>query len=557
VKYRRMKRYSWKVKPISSAARHLAKIENIDVFLAQVLINRDIKRDQFRSFLNPNPKDLHNPFLLPDIEKAVKRINDAIKGKEKVIVFGDYDVDGVVSLAIFHEFAKEFDGIFSFYIPHRVKEGYGLNKEIINKAKKDNIKLIIAFDCGTNSYEEIELAESFGIDVIVVDHHCPSDRKLGSFAFINPKRKDSIYPFLDLSAGALSFKLLQALRKEPCSQVLDLVALSLVCDVVPLRGENRTLLKEGISVIKKSKRVAIKALCKVSGIKQQNIDIFHIGYILGPRINASGRIAHAEDSLKLFLTDNSSEAEAIASKLSEYNKLRKGIEKKILQEADQRLQNVIEKNQQAIVVSGDNWHVGVLGIVASRLADKYCRPSFVISFDDDAGVGSARSIEGLHLIDILDKCSESLLLYGGHRKAAGIHIAKHQLSDFREKVSALIEEHFSPEDFIPALNIDAQIPFDEISMDLVENLEKLKPHGEGNHRPLFVSREILKKTQPKKINSYYSVWLSDKKRTYEGMLYDKNLVEILKYADSFEIVFSLEKNTYHNIPRLVIRDCRL
>jgi len=552
-----MKRYAWKIKPISSKARHLAKIENIDVFLAQVLINRDIKENQFRSFLDPDSGDLHNPFLLPDIEKAVKRINEAVKRKEKVIVFGDYDVDGITSLAIFHEFTKDFGNTFSFYIPHRVKEGYGLNQEIINKAKKDNVKLIIAFDCGTNSYEEIKLANSFGIDVVVVDHHCPSDHKLESLALINPKRKDSIYPFLDLSAGALSFKLLQALRKDSCFQVLDLVVLSLVCDVVPLRGENRTLFKQGIEVIKRSNRPAIKALCKVSGIKQHNIDIFHIGYILGPRINASGRIAHAKDSLKLFLTDSGSEAEAIAAKLSEYNKLRKGIESKILKEADQRLQNTIEKNQQAIIVSGDNWHVGVLGIVASRLADKYYRPSFVISFDDKVGVGSARSIEGLHLIDILEKCSESLLLYGGHRKAAGMHIARHQLSDFRDKVSSLIEEHFSPEDFIPALNIDAQIPFDGISMDLVENLEKMKPYGEGNDRPVFASREIFKKTQPKKINSYHSVWLSDKKRTYEGMLYDKNLVEILRYADSFDIAFSLEKNTYHNIPRLVIRDCRL
>ena len=551
-----MRRRLWKVRELNPKAKELAKAYNISTFLAQVFLNRGIGEGDFASVLDPKFANLHCPSLLPDIEKAVARIKQAVAREEKVLVFGDYDVDGITSLAIFHEFAREFPNVFSFYIPHRIKEGYGLNKEAIAKAKEEKVSLIITFDCGTGAVEEIALAKSLNIDVIVVDHHLIGDDSIKPFAFINPRRKDSKYPFGDLSAAALSFKLLQALTDSLPEQALDLVALSLVCDVVPLKGENRVLLRGGLEAIRQSPRLAIKALCKAGSVKQENIDTFHIGYILGPRINASGRVAHAQESLELFLTEDESKVYDLASKLSEYNKLRRSIEAQILKEAEQKIGDS-GGNEHAIVVSGDDWHPGVLGIVASRLADKYYRPSFVFSFNEDSGKGSARSIESVHLIEMLDKCADSLLVYGGHSKAAGVEIKREELENFREKINASIKEDLSPRDFIPTIDIDARLDFNNIDMGLIEGVEKLKPYGEGNSQPLFTAYNISKKGAPRKINSFYSLWLENSERTFEAICYDKDILEIIDYADSFDIVFSLQANYYHNTPKLIIRDCRL
>jgi len=424
-----MRRKIWKIKELDSRVKSLAGELKLSPFLVQVLLNRGVAEEDFTSFLNPAPEFLHSPYLLPDINKAAQRVRKAIKGKEKVLVFGDYDVDGITSLAIFHEFAKDFPGTFSFYIPHRIEEGYGLNTAAIVKAKEDGVGLIIAFDCGTNAQPEISTARSLNIDIIVIDHHHPKDNLNPGFALVNPKLKSSKYPFSDLSAGALSFKFLQVLTGSDCHPVLDLVALSLVCDVTPLVGENRSLLHEGLKVIRKSRRPALRALCQATRIKQEYIDTFHIGYILGPRINASGRVAHAEDSLQLFLASDDKTAFDLALKLGEYNQLRKNIELQILREVEERIREDIA-GVGAIVVSHNDWHPGVLGIVASRLKEKYYKPSFVISFDRDIGRGSGRSIAGVHLIEMLDKCADSLLVYGGHSRAAGVEIRKDELDNF-------------------------------------------------------------------------------------------------------------------------------
>ncbi len=551
-----MKRYIWKIKERNSQIEELAKKYAIPPLLIQLLLNRDIEEGEFDSFLKPDLSCLHSPYLLPDIEKAAKRIKRAIEKKEKVLVFGDYDVDGVTSLAIFHEFAKKYSNLFTFYIPHRTKEGYGLNKEAILRAKEEGISLVIAFDCGTNANEEVSLAASLEIDVIVVDHHILRENLNGAFAFINPKRGDSNYPFSELSTAAIAFKLLQVLKGSDCWEVLDLVVLSLICDVVVLKGENRTLVIEGLKYIKESQRPAVKALCKISSIKQKNIDIFHIGYILGPRINAAGRVAHAEESLELFITQDQKKCEKLANKLSEHNKLRRAIESQILKEAEIRVKEDLDGNS-AIVVTGDSWHQGVLGIVASRLADKYCRPSFVISFEHNTGKGSARSIQNVHLMEVLEKCSDSLIAYGGHKKAAGVHIDKDELDNFKERINSLLEESITAGDFIPMLDIEAQLSFSQIDLALANSLENFKPYGEGNPKPLFSSCGIFKKTAPRKVKSYYSLWLTDGVITFEGVVYDKDLLEVLDFAETFDIVFSLQTNYYHNIPKLIIKTCRL
>jgi single-stranded-DNA-specific exonuclease len=549
-------RRKWKINRLTYQAKELAAKYNISAILAQVLLNREVKEEEINSFLRPSLSSLHSPFMLPDMKKSVERIRKAIKEKQKIFVVGDYDVDGISSLAIFYEFAKDFKDNFIFHIPHRVKDGYGLTKNIVNEAKKQGARLMICFDCGTNSCEEVELARSFNIDVIVVDHHQPKEDRNNPFAFINPKRKDFFYPFPDLSSAVLSFKLLQALRDFSCQSVLDLVALSLVCDVVPLKGENRILLSEGIKWIRRTERPSIKLLCEISRIKQENITPFHIGYILGPRINASGRVAHAKEALDIFLMEDEKKIYNVVSKLEEYNRLRKNIETEVLREAEIVLnRECVDRN--AIIVEGENWHPGVLGIVASKLADKYYRPTFIISFDEDIGIGSARSIPSLSLIEILEQCAEYLLVYGGHKKAAGIKISKDRLEIFKNKINEKIEESLSPQDLIPFLEIDLALDFKDIDINLTGELEKLSPFGEENPPPLFVSFNIFKKSPLKKLNNAYSVWVSDGKRTFEAIVYDKNIMDIIEYADSMDIVYSLENNTYYNTPRLIIRDCRL
>jgi len=270
-------RKQWEVAEFSERAPNLGEKYNLNPITVQLLINRGIKEDEFSAFLNTRVPTLHSPEILPDINKALERIKTAVKKKEKIVLFGDYDVDGLTSLTIFHDYIKDTRANFSFYIPHRVKEGFGLNKEAIKGIKAEGAGLIISFDCGTNSYEEIEYASSLGIDVIVVDHHQPKQGRTPSYAFINPKRKGSKYPFKNLSAATVAFKLVQALKGKDCGHLLDLVALSIVCDVVPLRGENRYLLKEGIKILRSTRRPSINVLCEVTGLKQDNIDVFHLG----------------------------------------------------------------------------------------------------------------------------------------------------------------------------------------------------------------------------------------------------------------------------------------
>ena len=551
-----MKRKLWNIKELDQKCIKLSTKLRLSPILIQILFNRDIEVSEIQSFLYPSRLNLNSAYLLPDMKKAVKRIRQAIDNDEGIFVVGDYDVDGVTSLAIFHEYLKGNSNKFWFYIPHRVHERYGLTKTAVKQAKKEGATLIVAFDCGTSDDKEIDYANSLGMDVIVVDHHhCRKDLPK-AYALINPKRKDSNYPFKELSSAALSFKLLQALKEDMCQEALDLVALSLVCDVVPLVGENRVLLREGLKVIRQSKREAIKALCSASSIKQNNIDTFHMGFVLGPRINASGRVAHAEEALELFLTDNKTKIKELVSKLCEYNKLRKGIEADILKEAEAAVSRD-SFDDHAIVVASEGWHPGVLGIVASRLVDRYYRPAFVISFDDEIGKGSARSIHSVHLMQMLEDASDHLHLYGGHKKAAGIHIHKNKIDKFRDKINTFVKENVAAKDLIPVLDVDATVDFEDITMTFIEQIQLLKPFGEGNKQPLFASFNLKKKGQPQKINRGYSVWLSNGKRTFEAIVYDKEILELIGFGDRFDIVYTLDRNTFYNTPKLTIKDLRL
>ena len=548
----------WCIKKLTPQAIEAAKRFNLTPITTQILFNRQVEEDNFLSFLNPSLSSLHSPSLLPDIDLAYERIQQAIKKGEKIFLVGDYDVDGITSLAIFYEYIKPAGGKFSIYIPHRVKEGYGLNKETVKFAQREGASLLICFDCGTNSLEEIEFAKSLGIETIVVDHHQPKEGRNKPLAFINPKAKRSKYPFKELSSGGITFKLVQALKGSNCWDLLDLVALSVICDIVPLQGENRILAREGLKWLRKSERPAIKILCESSGVKQENLDVYHIGYILGPRINASGRVAEAQESLAIFLTPDTNSIKNRVGRLQRYNTQRKEIERFILKEAETKAEFYLQ-NDYVLIVEGDNWHEGVLGIVASRLTQKYHRPTFVIGFKGEKGKGSGRSITKFNLVEALNKCQSYLLSFGGHRKAAGIEILRNNIENFRKEMNIIAKKNLSASDLVPNLDIDLELKLENINSQLLEELEKLKPFGEENPTPLFLTKGLSLKQPPTKINGgLFSLWLSDGRFTYEGKFYESNgFRDILTYGKEFHIVYTLEKNRYYNTPRLVIRDVRL
>ncbi|MBN2483355.1 MAG: single-stranded-DNA-specific exonuclease RecJ [Candidatus Omnitrophica bacterium] len=551
-------RTEWLLADLNPDAVELGEVYGLNPLIVHLLLARGIPQKEFLSFLNPSLGDLYSPHRLPDMEKALGRIRSAIEKKEDILLFGDYDVDGITSVIILNEYLKTTPCKVHFYIPHRVEEGYGLNTAAIDEARRKNCPLLIAVDCGTNSYEEIEYARSFGIDVIVLDHHTPKKGLNTPYAFINPKREESDYPFGELSSGGIVFKFVQALSGRDCFELLDLVALSVVCDVAPLRGENRIFLVEGLKQLRDPQRLALKVLCETTKIKPANIQPYHLGYILGPRINACGRIASAKEVLDLFLSDEYDTVREVAQKMNEYNTARRSIESAIYKEAELLVEKEY-KDDTVLVLSKEGWHQGVLGIVASRLADKYSRPAFLIGCDEKKGKGSARSVAGVHIMDALGECQDYLATYGGHKKAAGIEILEENIEAFRVKINAVVKDTFSQKQPATRLTVDVQLDFKDITLGFVDDIERLSPFGEENRAPLFLSKGILPKTSPQKLRyTMYSVWLTDGSCTYEAIFYERNgFFDLINYGKPLDVVYSLERNYYHNSVRLVLKDVRL
>lgn len=548
----------WRITELHPDARELGEKYGLNEILVHILLSRGVKADEFHSFLNPSLNDLYSPYLLPDMHRGVDRLRRAIDQEENIFLFGDYDVDGVTSLVILHEYLKHTPAHVEFYIPHRVEEGYGLNTGAIDEAKEKNCTLIVCVDCGTGADEELKYARDLGIDVIVLDHHTPKKEFYPPYAFINPKRYDCNYPSRELSSGGIVFKFVQALSGKDCFELLDLVALSVVCDVAPVKGENRIFLKEGLQVLRENRRPALKILCEATKIKPENIQPYHLGFILGPRINACGRIASAHEVLDLFLTEDTDSIRGIAQKMNQYNTRRRSIESDIYKEAEALIEKEF-KSDQVLVLSKEGWHQGVLGIVASKLADKYSRPAFVIGCEHDRGKGSARSVAGFHIMDALGECQDYLVTYGGHKKAAGIEIMGSHIGIFREKINEVLRTYTAEKPLRPQIEVDAILDFNHITPEFLACLEQLSPFGEENRPPLFVTRGILPKGPAQKSRyTMYSAWLTDSGLTYEAVFYQRNgFLDLINYGKPLDIVYSLERNHYHDSFRLVLKDVRL
>jgi len=492
--------------------KELSDALDVHPIVAQLLVNRGLSDiEEARAFLSSELSTLKDPFLLKDMKKCVERILSARDKNERVLVFGDYDVDGVTSSAILNRVLINLGLEVVHHIPHRMDDGYGLNHDVAEVAKKQGVNLLITIDCGISAYEEVETIKKFGIDVIIIDHHEPSEGKIPkAYAIINPKQKDCPYPFKGLASVGLAAKLVHALKGGMDEDILELVAIGTIADVVPLRDENRIFVKAGLPRIQRTKNLGLKALLDVTKINGKTLKPFHVGFILGPRINAAGRMNTAHDSLDLFLSKSKEEALQLAKELDRYNQERQRTQRDIIDEA---LAIVEEKGlgeEKVIVLGKEGWHKGVLGIVASRIADKYYRPAVVISLKDGVGTASARSIDGFHLHDALSRCESYLEEFGGHEGAAGLTILQENIDPFRQLINEVADDVFKEEKLTPKIFIDCEIPLGSINMSLANIIDGMEPFGEGNPTPVFCSREVQIKSYPQILGrDTLKFWVSD------------------------------------------------
>ena len=485
----------WEVlTPDSELTRMLSQDLQVSDLVAGLLINRGITTAQEgKVFLKPEVKDLHDPFLLNGVGEAVSRIKEAISKREKILIYGDYDVDGLTAIALLTSVLKEIGGDVCSYIPHRIKEGYGLNEGAIHLAHKDGVRLILTVDCGTNSHPEVILARKLGIDIIITDHHEVESIALPpAVTVINPHQLDCSYPCKDLSGVGIAFKLAQALTGVGnAGEHLDLVALGTVADIVPLNGENRILVRRGLEKLARTEKVGLRALMQVSGISRDKLTTREISFILAPRLNAPGRLDSAETSLRLLLTQSEEEALALAHELQEDNRRRQAIQEKILKDAQQKIEKEPGKKLCPVIVLADeSWHPGVVGIVASKLVEGYCRPAILIAMDKEKGKGSARSIGQFHILYALRECRRLLTSFGGHSRAAGLTISKRNLESFSDEMQRIGRAKLTDKDLSPRLGIDMELDLSEITDGLVRDITCLKPYGPGNSEPVFISYNV-------------------------------------------------------------------
>ena len=474
--------------------KKIAEKHNVSELLATVLVNRGIIKDkEIDVFLNPTRKDFHNPYLMPDMSLAVDRIIKAIENQEKTMIYGDYDVDGITSITVLSKFLKERGLETGFYIPNRLDEGYGLNKKAIKKIADEGYKLIITVDCGISGTEEVEYAYELGMEVIITDHHEPLEELPEAVAIIDCKRKDSKYPFGSLAGVGVAFKLIQAigikleLEEKEYLKYLDIVCIGTISDIVPLIDENRVIAKLGLKLVEQTKSQGLKALLKAASYKEINSSAVSFG--IAPRINACGRMGHAEDALKLFLTENIVEANNITSVLEKYNRERQDIERKIFEQAIDKIEtNKLDKNN-AIVIGEEGWHHGVIGIVASKITDLYYKPSILICFEGESGKGSGRSIPGFDLHEALCDSSNYLEKYGGHEMAVGLSLEKSKFNEFKEKFEDIAQKA-NIEEFVSVVNLDKEITLKDLSVENIQSLKLLEPFGEANKTPIFIYRNL-------------------------------------------------------------------
>ena len=561
----------WNIKQ-SDAARRKYLSDNLSVssVVSQLLLNRGIDDiDKAKAFLQSSISELYNPFLMDGMHEAVSRIINALRKKEKVLIHGDYDVDGVTATALLLFTLKEFGVEPVYYIPDRITEGYGLGSNGVEEAIRIKADLVITVDCGISSHEEVAELNKNGIDVIITDHPEPPRILPDAYAIINPLQGACRYPDKNLSGVSIAFKLCQALSLELNNnnfwKHLDLVSLGTVSDIAPILGENRILVREGLKLLKNGgSNKGIRALIEASGIKKDEIGTFEIGFILGPRINAAGRLGSAGTAVELLLTDDDRKAMELAEKLNEANQERQKIEKNTLKEAISKIERDINfKDHKVIVLHNEDWHTGVMGIVASRITDRFNRPTILISTKDGIGRGSGRSIENFHLFEALTSCEGFLKEYGGHQYACGLTILEENLPGFIKLINELAADTIAAKDLVQSLSIDIDIELILIDYKLAEDIATLEPFGEGNPEPIFCSRN-LRLVQPLRVlkGGHIKFQVTDGNKIFEaigfGMAKDSEIELTLKNYPAFDMAYTVSLNNWQGINtiQLTIEDIR-
>lgn len=531
---------------------------NVSKLVANIIANKGLTNsNEIEVFLHPRRTDFHDPFMMPDMEKAVDRVVKAIETHEKVAIYGDYDVDGITSSTVLKRFLAERGLETDVYIPNRLHEGYGLNENAIREIADTKHILIITVDCGITGNKEIELAKSFGIDTVVTDHHEPTETLPDAVAVVDCKRKDNKYPFNGLAGVGVAFKLTQAIsirlgvKEEEYLKYLDLVCVGTISDIVPLVDENRTISKLGLKLVRQTRNIGLKVLLDSIGYKK--IDSMAISFGVAPRINACGRMGHEKEALELFLTDSKDEAERITHNLNEYNQERQEIEKRIFNEAQKMMEDPEQQKLPCIVLGGENWHHGVIGIVSSKITEMYFKPSVLLCYEDDLARGSGRSIPGFDLHEALEKCSTYIKQFGGHSMAIGITIEKDNFKKFKQEFEEYAEKS-NILSIVPVIKIDEKVQLQDISIKDIKDLELLEPFGEGNKMPLFqISNLKITSIRTLSEGKHLKAMLQDENKYIDTIGFNLgNISSEYAIGSKVDVVGNLEINSYKGMENIQI-----
>lgn len=539
-------------------ANSLAKELGINPTLGKLLLDRGISTAaEARKFFRPQLTDLPDPFLFRDMEVAVKRLNDALGRKERILVYGDYDVDGVTAVALVYKFLQQYYSNIGYYIPDRYEEGYGVSRQGIDYAEETGVKLIIVLDCGIKAVEEIRYAKSKGIDFIICDHHVPDDVLPPAVAILNAKRQDDTYPYGDLSGCGVGFKLIQGFAKNngiPFSELvplLDLCAVSIASDIVPIMGENRILAYHGLKQLNHNPSVGMRAITDICGLTGKEITLSDIIYKIGPRLNASGRIDNGCESVELLITTDAATAMHKAAQINHYNEQRKDLDKAMTEQANQIVASLVHRSDhKAIVIYNEGWHKGVIGIVASRLTEIYFRPAVVLTRDGDLATGSARSTGGFDIYKAIESCRDILENFGGHTYASGLTLKAENVAEFKRRFEEYVDNNILPEQTDAILEVDDMLGFQDITKQFFYDLKRFQPFGPGNPKPLFCTRNVYDYGTSKVVGrnqEHIKLELVDNMsdNIMNGIAFGQSSqARYIKTKRSFNIVYTIEENTH-------------
>lgn len=570
----------WNYLPLTSEEQEL-EIELAKKFvgsptIAELLVQRGITSvDEAERFFSPSLSDMHDPFLMRDMNKAVNRLNKAMGAKEKILVYGDYDVDGTTAVSLVYKYLRNYYSHIEYYIPTRDEEGYGISMKSIDDAASKGIKLIIVLDCGIKAIEEIHYAKERGIDFIICDHHVPDDVLPEACAILNPKLADNTYPYPHLSGCGVGFKFMQAFARSngltnhnELYSLLDLVAVSIAADIVPMTGENRIMAYHGLKRLNSNPNMGLKSIIRICNLANREITISDVIFKIGPRINASGRMQSGMEAVDLLTTKDQNEAYAKGKNIDQYNRDRKELDKRITEEANAILEErgEIDSDHKSIVIYNKNWHKGIIGIVASRLTELYYKPAVVLTLSNGLATGSSRSVQGYDIYSAVEATRDLLENFGGHTYAVGLSLKEENIPEFSRRFEEYVAETIKPNQLTPQIDIDAYLKFEEITPDFLAYLKLFNPFGPGNQKPIFCSKHVKDYGTSKLVGKnleHIKLELVDNSsgKVMNGIAFNmSNFFAHIKSGESFDICYTIEENKHINNPnnyQLFVKEIRL